>query len=739
MRKLTSRALAVAAGHITQNRKKYIIFVIFLTVALIYPLRSIEFNSDMDSFAPGKPELKARDYIESNFRTQRNIICIALPAEGAINDTDFLQDIWDAEQSLRAELDGVFVFSLADYLMGSLGAMNISLENAPGYTVDLLINAASRDQNVSGTFNQDCLMILVSIINSSADEEDMGMEIRDLMRDTDDTRFFVLAGFNHDLNEGAVRSLYLFPITLVLIAGILFLSIRRLFGVVLTLLAIPIVLVWTSGISALLGLEFTIFASAVPFIVLALGIDYAIHSMNRFSNERDEGKTGMQSARRTIKHLGVALLLSSITTVAAYLSNAASSIPAVVDFGIMVAIGITCSFFVMGLFLPMVSSFFVKKGRKKKKRDPFRAVWRRFSIIMARFFSMKRNAVLVIAGALILTAVWSFGALNLERTFEPGEVLPEDSPWLEAEEMLTKYFPQKADPYQVLIRGDITSREVLSAIQNVTLVNSAEDSPIYRIGNWSDLDEEGIKNMFDGLFENDPTIGQVLHRSGNEYDAAVIRIRAEDRGSIDLSALEGMDDADHILTGQKITYDIIISEISNSMLTSLVISIIVCAIVVSLVFQSPRIGIITLLPVSIMTVWLLGTMNFIDFSLNIVSIIIVVTAIGVGIDYSIHITNSFITQRDLGKEREKALSYSLQTSGLSLVGAALTTSLGFFILVFSPMRGFNAFGVLTPIMILFSLLGAIIILPAMLMLSDRLPYLKDVHNSKINKNGKNKK
>ena len=726
MRELTSRALEIVAAHISKHRSWYIFCVILVTIGLIYPLTGIRFNSDMDTFAPGEPEMEAKDYIENNFDNERSIISIAVPTSGNIRDTGAIADMADVGERVRREIDDVLVFSLANYVMESLCALNRTLENCSAHTLDLIINAAFMDGNVSNTFNQGSAMIVVSLLNASDDEEEIGLKLRKIMGDTENVRIYVLAGFDHDLSQGAMRSLYLFPVSLFLIAAVLFLSLRRWFDVLLTMCAIPVVLIWTFGISVLLGLKLTILGSAVPFIVLALGIDYGIHSMNRCALERDAGRTGKESARRTVKHLGVALLLSSITTVAAYLSNAASSIPAVVDFGIMVAIGIACSFFMMGLMLPVVRSLFGGERKEKKRRDPLGVLWKGLSRIMGRTFSVKRNSVLLIAVTILLTAFFGLGALGLERSFEPDDVLPEDSPWLEAERMIGTYFPSKLEPYQILVRGDIASPEVLAALWNVTVSNGGEDSLIYHMTNWSSLDGEGIRDSFDKLFSEDPMIRQVLHRTGDDYDATVIRIRTDDRDAIDLSALHNLEGVDHILTGQSITHDIVISGLSSSMLRSLVISIIVCVVVVSLVFVSPRVGIITLLPVSIMTVWLLGTMKSLGFSLNVVTIIIVVTSIGVGIDYSIHITNSYLAEREKKVPRELALANSLETSGLSLVGAALTTSLGFFVLAFAPMKGFYAFGILTPIMILYSLFGAIIILPSMLLLSDHLPYLKDV-------------
>jgi len=742
MQELISRFLKIIADRISRHRLLYIIIVVLITAALIYPLFQIKFNSDMDVFSPDEPVVVAKKYVEDNFISEKVILIIAIPSSGRINDTEFLNDLLETEDGIERNEIIENTFSVADYIEFILYVSNLTISECPPEMLDSLLYQASLDRNVSGLFTSEAALITVSPSDSS-DEGDLSKFLREQVRDTENVEYYILAGFDEDLNDGALRSLYLFPVTIAFIIAVMYLSLRRWFDVVLTVFAIPVVLIWTFGLSVIVGLEITILGMAVPFIVLALGIDYAIHSMNRYTEEKEKGLSGEDTpvgvshrtsgdlsneaaAGRTIKYLGVALLLSSITTVAAYLSNAASSIPAVVDFGIMVGIGITSSFLIMGLLLPVVRSLFGRGNVGKKRADPVGKVWKKLSRKLGSLFNKRRNAAIALTLTLIITAISASMALKLDSEFEPDDILPEDSEWLEAQRILMEHFPINLNSYQVLIKGDITAPETLRAIDAVSAKNQVSDSFTHQITNWSSFDSDGITKLLDQIFIEDPSIGHVVHKGENGYDATVIWVNGVDEKDIDLSSLEGVKGIDFILTGEKITGDLVLNELSSSMLTSLVISIIVCVVVVSLVYLSPRIGIITLLPVSIVTVWLLSAMRILGFSLNVVTIIIAVTSIGVGIDYSIHITHSFLSERAKNIQRREAIINSLGRSGISLVGAALTTSLGFLVLAFAPMEGFYAFGVLTPIMILFSLFGAILILPPLLLLSDRFPYIRDI-------------
>jgi len=737
---LISALLARLAGHLTRHRTFYLLAVLLLTVALVFPCTRLNFSTDMDEFSPDAPEVEARRYIERNFRSEGSLVILAIPRDGSLNDNRVLESILSVERIIISRSGVASAFSVADYIETALLSQGLNLSTAPLPAIDSLLEAAGRDRNVSSLFSDEAILINIGLEQNGGDNEEVGLAVRGIVKSDEHVVYHVLAGFDEDLNQGGIGSLYLLPVSFLLIIGVLYLSLRRLLDVLITLLTIPVVMIWTFGISVLLGLRVTILGAAVPFIVLALGIDYGIHSMNRYYDELNGNRNGGESrnrtagrraARRTIGSIGVALFLSSVTTIAAYLSNAVSSIPAVVDFGIMVGIGIFCSFLIMSLALPVFRSLFGAGKTDRKGKDPLGNPWNSLSRILGWSFSMRRNAIIVLTGTLLITGMSAYMASKLDSKFEPGDFLPEDSQWLEAQEAIKEQFPQLMNDHQVLIRGNIADNGTLAALAEFTSLNPVSNSLPMHLSNsnWSSLENEAIHSMLKRCMENDPLLSGVLHCEDGAFEATVIELRGGDIDELDFRPLDNASGISYTLTGSSLTHDIMTDELSSSMLSSLLISIIVCAVVISVVFLSPRIGIITLLPVSIVTVWLLSTMYNMGFSLNVVTIIITVTSIGVGIDYSIHITHSYLSRRKKLAERHHAMMGSLRSSGISLVGAALTTSLGFLVLAFAPMRGFYAFGVLTPIMIMFSLFGAILILPSLLTLSDSIPYLKDIYRT----------
>jgi predicted RND superfamily exporter protein len=128
---------------------------------------------------------------------------------------------------------------------------------------------------------------------------------------------------------------------------------------------------------------------------------------------------------------------------------------------------------------------------------------------------------------------------------------------------------------------------------------------------------------------------------------------------------------------------------------------------------------VTIIPVLLVAAWLYAFMYLAGFHLNAVTATIAAISIGVGIDYSVHMTARF--RQELGKAGDKtvALERATRGTGSALFGAAMSTALGFFIVVLAPMPMFSSFGLLTALMILMAFAASLLVLPSILMVIER--------------------
>jgi predicted RND superfamily exporter protein len=109
-------------------------------------------------------------------------------------------------------------------------------------------------------------------------------------------------------------------------------------------------------------------------------------------------------------------------------------------------------------------------------------------------------------------------------------------------------------------------------------------------------------------------------------------------------------------------------------------------------------------------------MELAGFALNFVSATIGAVSIGVGIDYSIHMTERFREELRRSPTHVEALRRAAGGAGVALLASAGSSIVGFAIMAFAPMPMFSTFGLLTALMILLALAAALVVLPSLLLL-----------------------
>ncbi len=129
-------------------------------------------------------------------------------------------------------------------------------------------------------------------------------------------------------------------------------------------------------------------------------------------------------------------------------------------------------------------------------------------------------------------------------------------------------------------------------------------------------------------------------------------------------------------------------------------------------------GLITTLPVAMVVLWTFGIMAALNIPFGPVTAMISAIGIGIGIPYMIHVTHRYLEERLEQPTPDAAISHTLTHTGGALGGSAITTILGFGILMTSTTIPFRQFGFVLSYTILLALLAAVLVLPSMLVLWD---------------------
>jgi predicted RND superfamily exporter protein len=170
------------------------------------------------------------------------------------------------------------------------------------------------------------------------------------------------------------------------------------------------------------------------------------------------------------------------------------------------------------------------------------------------------------------------------------------------------------------------------------------------------------------------------------------------------------------LTGSPFTREAGLNATTRTLNTSLPSSAALCFLVILLFVGSLRYALVTIIPIGLVVAWLYAFMYLAGFALNYVTAVIASVSIGVGIDYSVHVTQRFREELAKVGDRMQALEQAARGTGIALLGSAASSIVGFGIMGFAPMPMFSAYGILTAVMILMATAAALLVLPSLLML-----------------------
>ncbi|MBM3696593.1 MAG: hypothetical protein FJW79_11805, partial [Actinobacteria bacterium] len=196
----------------------------------------------------------------------------------------------------------------------------------------------------------------------------------------------------------------------------------------LAVLAIGMSIVWMNGIGVLLGPRylgligrFSEMLQVIPILLVGLGVDYAIHLTARYREEVGSGAGVVAAATRATRTVGVALVLATVTTGVGFLTNLASPIGAVADFGILATVGIGAAFVLMLTFVPSVRILLDRRA-ERADRLPAEAMGYTANRVLPRLMGSasvmaERLPAVVLVVALAAGGLGGWGLTRLETTF----------------------------------------------------------------------------------------------------------------------------------------------------------------------------------------------------------------------------------------------------------------------------------------------------------------------------------
>ena len=870
------------AGYLARYSGWFILGVIIVTLLLILPIFFLA-PTEPASQDPGGPMFDLADLVHDKFPPQLHITgFIVEDYEGDVLRQAPLWELYRNEQRLRESDLGGFLYSgydaqnrtpvlgiytmadaVQDFLALDLGP-EANLENA----TDLQVKAAvarvidsplgltlreslSRDavfetMTIDGVQVQSwkaaALSIFVASDNSMLGGGPLTFNVtgeKDALRkERFNRRMYAILrgeeanyrlwGVALDINlvseeQGRTAIPYI-AATVVLVLIVVGITLRSVGMVGLAFWGLVILLVWLKGLSNLVGLKSSIILDlVVPIAMISLGVDFLIHAVARYREERERVLVPRLALQAGLGGVLGALTLAMFSDGIAFLANVTSGIEAIIGFGIAAGIAVGSSYVVMGVFLPLVvMRLDQRSGRAGARTDgiilrpPATGVSNAQSttfnahpgapnvqpvvpgshyvipacagiraVVASLVLTTARRRWVTLPLVAVVTAGSTFLAFQLEPKLDVKDFFDSDSDFVKGVDKLYQHrAPSVAgEPAVIYIRGDLTAAESLSAIEDLferlNLIDqlgrrsdgqlSVYSTTLFQLLSWvmkneyavsqvqartgiaiTDMDGDlvpdsagqiraiydyivqfGIPSDSETLFLEPTQVREVLYHEPGGAAAQEIIITVGVLGAREQTniasarraleeALEPLRDTDSIefagLTGSPLTREASLTAATRALNISLPVAIAGCFVLLALWARSVRYALVTVVPIALVVSWLYAFIYLAGFHLNFVTATVAAVSIGVGIDYSIHVTQRFRQELARQPSTEEALRVTAAGTGVALVGSAASSVIGFAVMGFAPMPLFSAYGIITAAMILMAAVAALLVLPSLLLL-----------------------
>ena len=550
---------------------------------------------------------------------------------------------------------------------------------------------------------------------------------------------------------------YIAPGIFIVIMLILLIHFRRISYIFLPLVCLSISIVWLFGSMVLLGIKFNAISVALVPLIMGLGVDYSVHLFYNYRAELSKGMKPLDAIKTSIKNVGTAMFLATLTTSISFLSFLSSSIPPIRDFGILCAFGIFYAFIVTVTFEAAVVYLLDKKKKRIVSPDGKRLSLGRGMRAFSSF--VLKNGKYIAIFLTSITIIFSYSATKVSYSFSMEEFLPKNTPAMKTLGKISDLFPSasRMEEY-ILIEGDICSVKTMESIYKI-IENMKDDKTIARYPDGRlkvesilsviedaakingsiiekfNLDsrfiprtDRDLKNLLDYLYEREPSIKYVLHRNRG-YDATLIRVHlvneeisSEFTKSVYTELTNDVISCGNVkvtVTGPISLIYTITKSLTESQLKSTFVCLFVAGVVLIAVYRKISLGGIAMTPVILSCIWIIGSIYLLNYTLNVMTVMVTSLTIGLGITYAIHAIERYKLVLQNSKNGEKVVEDTFAHIGGAIFISALTTIAGFSILVLSPMPPEQQFGIITALTIFYALVTTLLVVPILLLLYTR--------------------
>lgn len=709
----------------------------------------LDTEPDLRNYIPGRMDSRAAtDSIEKEFGVQDIVMILFI--DSSIVDRDNLERISNIDRGI-SRLDGVarrmspFTIKTIKSEDGTMvaGSLIGSIPESPGETAELREKIPGNSFVEGIVFSNDLRAASITVFM-----DDRFPELETLARIDS-----VLAAWpgKADVITGGLPYVRLFimkdvrrdamilvPAALMLMLLILKLSLKDWKSVMMPFSVVVVSTVFSMALIPVEGWKLSLMTLLAPVILIAVANNYGIYLTARYQeisvSDPQTGKRELIS--ELLRTLVMPIMFSALTTIAGILGLLTHSVIAARQVGFLAASGVVIALVMSLLYIPALIS--MRKPYHATGKTFKNDILQRLSVQLAGFIIRHPGKILV--GSIIITLIMGAGAALLRTDTRQEVYFPKGHPVRNASVVINEYFGG-SQAVSAMVSGDIKDPDVMRGIDRIT--RDMENEPgVGGVFSISQVVREMSKALYDpgeegydaipGSREAIAQFFELYNMSGDPDDFSQIMNFENTRAQVMIRLSDTEDRAVRVLTRKldsyagsfpaELTtggYAVIMSDFAmlliKGQVSSILFALITVGLLLSIIFRSARGGITGSIPFTISIIIMFGFMGLTGIAIDPATALLSSIMIGVGVDFTIQYIWSFNNFVRSGWRPEEAVIRAHETIGRSIMINAFSVMAGFSVLILSGFTSIRFFGYLVFVSIGSCLLGAVIIIPALLL------------------------
>jgi predicted RND superfamily exporter protein len=517
-----------------------------------------------------------------------------------------------------------------------------------------------------------------------------------------------------------------------------------------TLISIAIVIIgvmWTFGFLGLFHYEITVLTAVVPSLVIVIGIPNCIFLTNKYQQEYVAHGNKARALQRVITKVGTATLMTNLTTAAGFATFIITKSELLKEFGIVASVSIMALFFLCLIIIPIYYSYQpVPKAKHLEHLN--RNYTRALMTWIEKMVRQNKTQVYIVAVFLFVVSI--YGAFQINTSGSLIEDMPKKTGFFKDILFFEKEFDgvmpleitidtkrkkgvmklstlRKMDELQKTIE-DIPELSKPISILNLVkyskqayyngnpefyeLPTSQEQSFILSYA--KNTSKNTQKNIMKSYIDS---TGQTARITTFMRDIGTGNMgNIEHKLQVKINEIFPADRYKVTMTGKAYVFEKGTKYLLNNLVTSLLFAVFLIALLMTFMFRSFIMVVVSIIPNLLPLVITAGLMGYFGIPLKPSTILVFSIAFGLSVDDTIHFLAQY--RQELVKNNwkiKRSVFATLKEAGVSMFYTSVVLFAGFSVFMVSDFGGTVALGGLVAITLLFGMLSNLILLPSLVL------------------------